>query len=251
MNDKPRKQLSLRFDNYAELHDEAKKYCEINNVTLTELVATGLRLAMTSQAASQTARHDKAIENDNRLVNIDDRLAKLEEQLATTSQESTVVIDRELIRDEIAERTSYLANAMNEVKSQLENEIEFLKNELKQLKEEKRSHSPVLPETTEENVDLALPHEQLEEKEELIQDAIAPKATEKNVVSAPAGTKLSPKKLKSIATSIQNTFRGKGIEISQTIIKTKILEMYPNPDDWIPGSDARKDVIRALESQHK
>lgn len=139
MNDKPRKQLSLRFDNYAELHDEAKKYCEINNITLTELVATGLRLAMTSQQASQMPSHDKAENNDGRLAKLEQRQAKVEEQLATTSQVSAIAPDRELIRDEIDNRTAYLAVAMNEVKSQLENEIESLKNELKQLKEEKIS----------------------------------------------------------------------------------------------------------------
>ncbi|MBE9107688.1 hypothetical protein IQ229_22985, partial [Nostoc cf. edaphicum LEGE 07299] len=160
MNDKPRKQLSLRFDNYAELLEEAKNYCEINNITLTDLVATGLRLAMTSQQPSQLTSHDKADNSDERLANIDDRLAKLEEQLATTSQVSSIVPDQETIRDEIDNRTAYLATAMNEVKAQLENKIEFLKTRLKSLEqnqEEKLDDSPVTPEATIQDVTLPLP----------------------------------------------------------------------------------------------
>lgn len=44
----------------------------------------------------------------------------------------SAIPDRELIRDEINERTAYLANAMNEVKNSLEGEIEALKTRLAQ-----------------------------------------------------------------------------------------------------------------------
>ncbi|MHC5916097.1 MAG: hypothetical protein ACYTXE_35035 [Nostoc sp.] len=244
MKDKPRKQLSLRFDNYADLLDEATKYCETNNITLTYLVATGLRLVMTSQTASQVASHDKADNSHVGLANIEDRLAKVEEQLATTSQESAIAIDRQTIRDEIDNRTAYLATAMNEVKSQLENEIEFLKSELKQLKEENLLPTTGEKETLAQELTPTLPQEELV-------SAIAPKATEDNIVSALAGKKISSKKLKSIATSIQTTLKEDGIELSQTIIKEKVLEMYPNPDDWYPRSEAREDVIKALEKEHR
>ena len=78
----------------------------------------------------------------------------------------------------------------------------------------------------------------------------APESTQSDVVSIPAGKQLSKAELKSKVTSIQNTFRARQIKISQTIIKSKIAEMYPNSDDWI-SDDARLDVIRALEREHR
>lgn len=159
---------------------------------------------------------------------------------------STPTPDRETVRDEIDSRTAYLATAMNEIKAKLEDEIEFLKtrvNFLEQNQAEKPESTPVTTEATE--IEIALP--MLQEKE----SAIAPKATEENITLAMAGNKEYAKKLKSVATSIQNTFRGKGIEISQTIIKSKIVEMYPNSDDWKPYGDARKDVTKALERELK
>lgn len=78
----------------------------------------------------------------------------------------------------------------------------------------------------------------------------APESTQSDVVSTLAGKQLSKAELKSKVTSIQNTFRARQIKISQTIIKSKIAEMYPNSDDWI-SDDARLDVIRALEREHR
>lgn len=246
MNDKPRKQLSLRFDNYAELHDEAKKYCEINNITLTELVATGLRLAMTSQQASQMPSHDKTANNDDRLAKLEERQAKLEEQLATTSQGSAIAPDRELIRDEIDNRTAYLATAMNEVKSELENEIQFLKTRveiLEQNQEEKPESSPVTQKTTEENVDLASLQEEL--------GAIASETTKVNVASQQAGKKKKEKPpLEKVKNAIYMRLMREGIKFDAPIIKNKILEMYPNPEDWVI-EDARKDVTEALKREHR
>ncbi|MEH2078451.1 MAG: hypothetical protein V7K89_00055 [Nostoc sp.] len=80
--------------------------------------------------------------------------------------------------------------------------------------------------------------------------AYAPKVTEDNGVSAPARKKLSPAQLKSKSNTIAVTLETKGLKINRGIIKNKIMEMYPNSDDWISG-DARLDVIRALEKQHK
>jgi hypothetical protein len=78
----------------------------------------------------------------------------------------------------------------------------------------------------------------------------APESIQSDVVSTLAGKQLSKAELKSKVTSIQNTFRARQIKISQTIIKSKIAEMYPNSDDWI-SDDARLDVIRALEREHR
>lgn len=78
----------------------------------------------------------------------------------------------------------------------------------------------------------------------------APLSSQSDVVSTLAGKQLSKAELKSKVTSIQNTFRARQIKISQTIIKSKIAEMYPNSDDWI-SDDARLDVIRALEREHR
>ena len=339
MKDKPRKQLSLRFDNYVELLEEAEKYCKTNNITLTHLVATGLRLAMTSQQTSQLPSHDKADNNDDRLANTVNTPENIKELIAEKIEQAANLrtIDRELIRDEIDHRTAYLATAMNEVKSQLENEIEFLKTRVKileQNQEERLEHPPALPEVTtqeitlpmlqdeedaiatepnEENLDPTIPlvisprkwvnyepyltnaknlvrarlntprkinRLEITDKEikskilELYPDpqkmcceegislvvktiieeskkAIAPKATEKKIALAVAGEKISKEKLKSIATSIQNTLKNEGIELNQIIIKAKVLEMYPNPNDWYPRSEARNDVKEALKREHK
>lgn len=162
-------------------------------------------------------------------------------------------IDRELIRDEIDHRTAYLATAMNEVKSELENEIEFLKTRVKILEQnqaEKPENSPALPEMTNKDVDSLM----LQEDKE---DAIAPKLTEENVISPQAGKKLSTEELNREANTIftrikrkDTRLNRKGVKISATTIKEKIMEMYPNSEDWI-SDDAGLDVERALEKQHR
>jgi hypothetical protein len=253
MKDKPRKQLSLRFDNYVDLLDEAEKYCKTNNITLTHLVATGLRLAMTRQQPSQLTSHDKTDNNDDRLANLEERQAKIEEQLATTSQASSIAIDRETIRDEIDSRTAYLATAMNQVKAQLEDEIEFLKTRVKileQNQEEKPESTPVTAEMTTQDAISPMLQEEIE-------SAIAHKLTEENVISPQAGKKLSGEELDREANTIftrikrkDTRLNRKGIKIGATIIKEKILEMYPNSEDWI-SDDAGLDVERALEKQHR
>ncbi|MBN3924613.1 hypothetical protein [Nostoc sp. NMS4] len=158
---------------------------------------------------------------------------------------SARTIDRELIRDEIDNRTAYLATAMNEVKSQLENEIEFLKTRVKFLEQnqgERLESPPVIGEMT--NQDAISP--MLQDKE----DAIAPELTEENVISPQAGKQLSKDELRTEANTIYTRLKRKGLKISATIIKEKILEMYPNSDDWI-SDDARKDVIKVLEKEHQ
>lgn len=106
---------------------------------------------------------------------------------------------------------------------------------------EVRLRVPVTTETTIQDVVLPLPQEQEE-------DAIAAETTEKEVVSGVAGKKLSKEELKSKANSIARTFKNKGLTINLAVIKGKILELYPNSDDWI-SDDARLDVMRALEKQ--
>jgi hypothetical protein len=103
--------------------------------------------------------------------------------------------------------------------------------------------APVKPEATTQDVVLPLPQEKLE-------SAIASEATQENVVSALAGKKLSKAELKSKSNSIYRTLKTKGLEINLGVIKGRILEMYPNSEDWI-SDDARLDVIRALEKQHR
>jgi predicted nucleic acid-binding Zn-ribbon protein len=258
MNDKPRKQLSLRFDNYAELLEEAKKYCEANNITLTDLVANGIRLAMTSHQPSQLTSRDKPSDNDERLANLERRQAELEEQLAKTSQmtsQDAIAPNSETIQEIVHRRTSYLANGMNEVKTQLENEIEFLKTELKNLKQEIEGRSPSLvtsetTEITQSDVDSSPPQDEQEEKEELSVGAIAPKPTKsdnkKSVNSRQAGKKTP--QIRTVTNTIYMKLKRDGFQISATIVKNKILELYPNPEDWT-SEDARKDVVRALKSE--
>ncbi|MBD0263483.1 MAG: hypothetical protein ICV78_12390 [Tolypothrix sp. Co-bin9] len=160
---------------------------------------------------------------------------------------NTVNIE-ELVREEVDQRMAYLATAMNEVKAQLENDIKFLKTELQNLKQdlETRSHIPVTTETTEESVVFSQPPEQEQVKE----NAIAPETTEEEVVSGKAGKKLSKNELRTEANTIYMRLKRNGLKISATIIKEKILELYPNSEDWL-SDDARLDVIRALEKQHK
>lgn len=130
MNDKPRKQLSLRFDNYAELLAEAKKYCKDHNVKLTDLVATGLRLAMTSQQASQMPSHDKPNIDESRLANIENRLANVEDRLsqyqerqATTSQAEPIAPNpdalQETIESLLEKRFSHHNSILNDLNNRL------------------------------------------------------------------------------------------------------------------------------------
>jgi hypothetical protein len=158
---------------------------------------------------------------------------------------SAIAPDRELIRDEIDNRTAYLATAMNEVKAQLENEIEFLKTRIKTLEKsqgEKRSTSLVTPEVTTKDATLSQPQEEIE-------SAIAPEVTDQDVIFSQAG-KLTSLEMRNKVKSIGRTLKTNGFKISETIIREKILEMYPNSEDWI-SEDARLDVIRALEKEQK
>lgn len=52
--------------------------------------------------------------------------------------------------------------------------------------------------------------------------------------------------MKNKVSSIARTIKTKGLKVSETIIREKILELYPNSEDWI-SDDARLDVIRAVE----
>lgn len=56
--------------------------------------------------------------------------------------------------------------------------------------------------------------------------------------------------MKSKVNSIARSLQHKGYEISRTIIKSKILEIHPDSEDWLTD-DARKEVIRALEKEYK
>lgn len=164
---------------------------------------------------------------------------------ANTSASSA--IDRETLRDEIDSRTAYLATAMNEVKSELEDEIQFLKTRVKILEQnqaEKLEYPPVTDKVRTQDITSPLIQEELE-------DAISPEVTEGNVLSPQARKKLSPEQLKSKSNTIAVTLEKKGLTISRDIIKAKMLELYPNPDDWKRNSDARRDVIKALEREHK
>jgi hypothetical protein len=164
---------------------------------------------------------------------IKDRVESLEDKL------TDAIINREQLSDLVNDVVDKRIQLALDTLSDHENRLISIEQA-----QEVRSHLPVSPKVTTPDVTPALLQEELE-------GAIAPKATEDNIVSALAGKKISSKKLKSIATSLQNTFREDGIEISQTIIKEKVLEMYPNPDDWYPRSNARDDVKRALQREHK
>jgi hypothetical protein len=162
---------------------------------------------------------------------IKDRVESLEERL------NGAVITREqlsdFVNDIVDERIRIALDTLSDHENRLIN-IEQA--------QEVRSHSPVTTEVTTQDVVSSL----LQDKE----DAIASKVTEEEIVSPQAGKKLSPAQLKSKSNSIAVTLKNKGLEISRTIIKGKILEMYPNFDDWI-SDDARLDVIRALEKEHQ
>lgn len=141
----------------------------------------------------------------------------------------------ERLQELVDAKTAYLATAMNEIKHSLESEIEVLRLRVDSLTP--ATAATVTPETTPQI-----------DNEALLESAIAAETTHQDVVSPQAGKPLSKEELKSKANSIARTFKNKGSEISLTIIKNKILELYPNSDDWI-SDDTRLDVIRALEKQ--
>lgn len=141
----------------------------------------------------------------------------------------------ERLQELVDAKTAYLATAMNEIKHSLESEIEVLRLRLDSL----------TPATAVSGVTETTP--QIDD-EALLESAIIPETTHQDVVLAQAGKPLSKEELKSKSNSIAVTLKSRGLEISRTIIKGKILEMYPNFDDWI-SDDARLDVIRALEKQ--
>jgi hypothetical protein len=144
------------------------------------------------------------------------------------------------IKDEVADRTAYLATGINEIKNQLENEIEFLKNRVKKL-EESLEAPQVITKPTKINKESAIAAEPV------------------NINAGVPQARLTTDKLGQYAETIQRAMRTNknfkenyGVEnfkIRLDIIKQKILEMYPNTDDWISG-DAKKEVIKALIKEH-
>ena len=77
------------------------------------------------------------------------------------------------------------------------------------------------------------------------ESAIAAKPTQQDVGFAQTSKRLSKEELKSKVNSMARTLRKEGLEFSETLIKEKIFELYPNSDDWLCG-DARLDVMRAV-----
>lgn len=147
----------------------------------------------------------------------------------------------ERLQELVDAKTAYLATAMNEIKHSLEREIEVLRLRVDSLTP--ATAATVTPETTPQIDDEALLESAMPAAVNYI-----PETTPQDAFSPQAGKPLSKEELKSKSNSIARTFKNKGLVINQAIIKSKILEMYPNSDDWI-SDDARLDVIRALEKQ--
>ncbi|MBD0263249.1 MAG: hypothetical protein ICV78_11150 [Tolypothrix sp. Co-bin9] len=84
----------------------------------------------------------------------------------------------------------------------------------------------------------------------LCQLTFTPKVTNEKIIPAPAGGKLSKEQLKSKLNATATSLERRGFKISRTIIKEKILELYPNADDW-SSDDAKKEVMRVIEKEHK
>jgi predicted metal-dependent hydrolase len=179
---------------------------------------------------------DSAVEALERLQSIDDeslnataKRVMLDALGIDVNIPVNAVNNDERLQELVDAKTAYLATAINEIKHSLESEIEVLRLRLDSLTP--ATAATVTPETTPQIDD-----------EALLESAIAVETTPQAVKP------LSKEELKSKANSIARTFKNKGLIINQAVIKSKILEMYPNSDDWI-SDDARLDVIRALEKQ--
>lgn len=102
--DKPRVQFSLRFDNYVELLERVKEYCEINRMTLTEFTAAALENALETEIGSLTSQlssHDKItnleqssydiiknldLASHDKIKELEAKIAAIEENLGMTTQ---------------------------------------------------------------------------------------------------------------------------------------------------------------------
>lgn len=198
----------------------------LQNPEDSSLGQTALRL-LRSLLGVQPDTSVNAVDTDG----IKGRVESLEEKL------NEAIISREQLSDFVNDIVDKRIRHLTDALSDHENRLISIEQA-----QEKQPHTPVTAEVTTQEVTLAL----LQDKE----NAIAPQATQENVVSSLAGKKLSKAQLKSKSNSIAVTLNGKGLNISRDIIKAKILELYPNSEDWI-SDDARLDVIRALEKEHK
>jgi hypothetical protein len=191
----------------------------------SSLGQTALRL-LRSLLGVQPDTSVNAVDTDG----IKDRVESLEEKLneATISREQL----SDFVNDIVDKRIRHLTDSLSDHENRL------LGIEQAQ---EKQSHTPVMPEMT--NQDAISPL--LQDKE----GAIAPEATIQDVIFSQAG-KLTPVEMRSKIKSIGRTLKNDGLKTSETIIRGKILEMYPNSEDWI-SDDARKDIIRILKNEHK
>lgn len=178
---------------------------------------------------------------DTGLSQVVSRLVRTALGLSYTPVNSNVNVGRVegVVVDEIEEHTAYLATAMNEVKSQLEDEISLLKLRLGKLEavSQVNSTSQDKPETT-----------KLIKDSFLEENAIALETTTQDVGLLQASRPLSKNELKSKINSISRTLKSHGLKVSEPIIKGKITEMYPNFEDWV-SEDTRKEVIKALEKE--
>ncbi len=91
--DKPRVQFSLRFDNYIDLLERVKEYCQANRLSLTEFTATALQNALEMGLSSlpiQLTSNDKINyleqSSHDKINQLETKIAALEENLVMASQ---------------------------------------------------------------------------------------------------------------------------------------------------------------------
>lgn len=242
MTTKNRVQLSLRFDNHAELLAQAKAFCRRKRISLTELIAQGLQLAMATYPVEPVET------SPDKIAEIEERLSRLE-SLVIPNPPPVKIPNKKLAM--VAEDLDENVTAEDLGTSELlveDNGEELIPNPRKDVQEDLVSTQKlsaeivgdVLGNSAAGNGEDEIPNPPVDVQEDLV-----------SIQNPPAvnGLKLTPSQLRSKANSIAKTLWDSGYRISRGVIKEVILDMYPEQEAWATA-DARREVIKALKKRY-
>lgn len=131
MSEKERLQVNIRMDGEQGLYELVKQEAAREKTSVNQFIINALRVAVGADKSSFTLDNiqpmiDKAL--DERLAN----LGVLDNMPSKTLDEG---LTQERIEEIIDQRVAYLIEGMNQIKADVENEVQFLKTEIDFLKQ--------------------------------------------------------------------------------------------------------------------
>lgn len=239
-----KKVVSFRAE--PELIEALEALQQPEDSSISQVALRLLRDALGLSTNLQPARSHTTTVNSVDADQITNRLNKLEE----TVNNSVNAVNTYELRDKVEKLEEQLKNALvlheqlqetvnATVDERLQHPLDILSDHERRIKE---LESVPIPQPQQEDGKAIAPKRTNKPK-------TTAKSTSEDVLLPEAGSKhLSKTSLENKINSITRTLKNKGIAISKTAVKAKILELFPYAEDWI-SDDARKEVIKALEKQ--